>query len=87
MYFDKLFTKYAEWKIIDFFLDNPSQEFYLNQIARELKISPGTVSGFMKSIEKDNIFIKKTIGNLHLYKINLKSKLVKQLLALKKVRG
>lgn len=80
LYFTALFEKYAEWKIIDFFLNNPNSEFYVKELSRKLDMSSGTVSTFMRNIEKDKLFLKKTIGNVHLYKLNQENKIVSELI-------
>ena len=74
-----MFEKYAEWKIIDFFLNNPDSEFYVKELSRELDVSSGTVSIFMRNIEKDKLFLKKQVGNVHLYRLNENNKLVSEL--------
>ncbi len=79
VYLNNLFKKYKEWKILRFFLENCSSSFYVNETAQKLEVSSGSVSKFLKVLEKDNIMIKKKVGNSLLYKLNNELLIVKQL--------
>lgn len=74
-----MFDKYVEWKILRFFLQNPTTFFYVNEVARKLKVSPASVSNFLKRMEKESFFIKKIVGNTHLYHLNNDLEIIKRL--------
>jgi len=79
MYIAELFEKYAEWKILRFFLENPQKELYVKEVARQLKVSPGTASVTLNKAHKSGILNKKVIANIHLYSLNKNNEVVKKL--------
>ncbi|HLD10637.1 MAG TPA: nucleotidyltransferase domain-containing protein [Candidatus Nanoarchaeia archaeon] len=74
-----MFTKYVPIKILEFFLRNPTREIYLKELSRTLKISSGSASNILKYFLKQNYLKLKIEGNLHKYKLNNDSLIVKQM--------
>jgi len=74
-----VFTKYVPIKILEFFLRNPTREIYLKELSRTLKISSGSASNILKYFLKQNYLKLKIEGNLHKYKLNNDSLIVKQM--------
>lgn len=79
IYLNELFEKYKEWKILRFFLENPGYAFYVNETAQKVKVSSGSVSKFLKELERDRVVKKRKIGNSLLYELNDELLIVKQL--------
>ncbi len=79
MNIEDLFEKYTEWKMLKFFLDNPSTSFYVKELSRRLKVSPGSVSRFVNKVEKDGLLVKDVTGNIHQYRLNNEDVVVRQL--------
>jgi predicted nucleotidyltransferase len=74
-----MFEKYMDWKLIRIFLQTPDRGFYTKEIMRQTGIGAGTVSNFLRNIQKDNILLKEIIGNVHLYKLNNELEITKHL--------
>ncbi len=66
----ELFQKYIAWKILAHFLKYPTTKYYIKELARELKVSPGSVSTTVRMLETDKILERDEIGQTHLYKLN-----------------
>ncbi len=66
--------------IIEEFLKNPSQEYYLRELARKLGLGPRTVKEYCDILVQDGIILERRKGNLRLFKLNNKSLLVKELI-------
>ena len=70
-------------KVIDFFLDNREFDYSLTDIAKNADIGWSTLHQFWKEIVILGIVIKtRRIGRAELYKLNMKSSLVKKLIDL-----
>ena len=70
-------------KVIDFFLDNREFDYSLTDIAKSSDIGWSTLHQFWSNIVKLGIVTKtRKIGRAELYKLNLKSPLVKKLIDL-----
>lgn len=67
----ELFTKYIRWKILAQFLSHPNSSFYVKEMARSLKVSPGSVSTALKFFDEGGLLTKEEKGQTHLYKLNL----------------
>lgn len=66
----ELFKKYVQWKILAHFMENPNTSFHIKQLARELGVSPASVSSAVKSFEKDGLLSKEEKGLAHIYRLN-----------------
>ncbi|HIH92028.1 TPA: hypothetical protein HA281_04440 [Candidatus Woesearchaeota archaeon] len=70
-------------KVIDFFLDNREFDYSLTDIARNSDIGWSTLHGFWKELVALGIVTKtRRIGRAELYKLNLRSPVVKKLIEL-----
>jgi predicted nucleotidyltransferase len=68
----ELLKKYAGWKIIETFLENPSAEFYGREIASKLKMSTFTASRTLKELEKEGFLEKEEKGKAIYYSLSSK---------------
>ncbi len=80
MYVDELFSKYAEWRVLYFFLQNPQAEVHVQGVARRLGVSPGTASTTLKQAHAADLVHKKVMGNVHAYSLNTENDVVQKLL-------
>jgi len=62
-----------EARAIDFLIRNFSQEYNINQLSRELKLSPRGIFKILKKLEKQNYLVSDKQGNNLFYKINYES--------------
>ena len=70
-------NKYS--RIIEFFLDNPDNEYYVNEILNKIKISPKVLCDGLKELESVGILLTKKMANSIYYKLNIKNNLVKSI--------
>lgn|SRR3989338_3806330 len=66
-------------KALQFFLQHPSQEVYLREYGRILKISPNSAQRFLNQFVAQNYLIERKIGHLRYFKANLESIIFRQL--------
>lgn len=66
----ELFEKYVGWKILAHFLRNPTSWFHVKELARILKVSPGSVSTATRTFEAEGILITEKKGLARLSKLN-----------------
>ncbi len=59
-----------ESRTVNFLLRNFPRDYNINQIARELKLSPRGAYKILKKLEQQRILLAKKIGNNLIYKIN-----------------
>lgn len=57
-------------KVLSYFLLNPEEEMYLNEIVKKFDVDKRNLARAVKDWEKKGLFIKTTKGNLSLYKVN-----------------
>ena len=62
-----------EAKVVDFILRNFSSNYNINQIAREVKLSPRGAFKILKKLESNKVLISQKIGNNLIYKINFEN--------------
>lgn len=62
-----------EARVINFLLRNFSKDYNINQISRELKLSPRGAYKILKKLELQKILLSKKIGNNLIYKIDFAS--------------
>ena len=63
-------------KLIEFFLANPDNEYYVNEILKAVKISPKVLCEGLKELEKVSILVSEKRANSIYYKLNKKNELV-----------
>lgn len=66
-------------RALDFFLKNPSQEVYLREYGRILKISPNSAQRFLNRFAARGYVVEQRRGNLRYFKANLESLVFRQL--------
>lgn len=69
------------FKIVEFLL-RAVQEYNINQIARELKISVGSGHKILKHLEKNKLIKSRKLGNAIYYKLNLDNEETQKIAAL-----
>jgi len=70
---------FKELNFIKIFLESPTKEFNVREVARILKITPATASSKLKSFFKEKLLSQRNERNLQLYKANLDSERFKDL--------
>ena len=74
-------------KIVDFLFRTIPNQFNVNQIARELKISVGSAYKILKSLEKKGVLLSRRIGNGIYYALDLDNKEAKNITELVLIEG
>lgn len=64
------FRKFVGFKILEYFLKNPTKETYLNELAKKLKISSRSVKIYCDLFVKESIIRRNIKGNLHIFTTN-----------------
>ena len=64
------FRKFVGFKILEYFLKNPTEKTYLNELAKKLKISSRSVKIYCDIFEKEEIIKREIKGNIHLFTTN-----------------
>ncbi len=75
-------NKYS--KLIEFFISNPLNEFYVNEILNKVEISPQVLCNSLKELEDIGVLLSSKKANSLYYRLNNKNELVGML---KKVIG
>lgn len=65
-----VFRKFIGCKILEYFLSHPTQKKYLNELAKELAVSPRSIKIYCDLFEKDGIINREITGNVHLFSTN-----------------
>ena len=69
-------------KVIEFFARHRTEKFNINQLARTLKISPGSSHKILKELEENTIVRYEKWGNQLFYQLNLEDKKARKLVEL-----
>jgi len=64
------FKKFTGFKVLEYFILHPACEIHLKELARTLKISPGSAKLYCDLFESEDILISKRKGNLRLFRLN-----------------
>src|SRR3989338_6745298 len=62
-----------EAKVVNFLLRNFSSDYNINQIAKEVKLSPRGAFKILKKLGSNKILISQKVGNNVIYKINFEN--------------
>ena len=62
-----MLEKYNRYKLLKLFLDSPTDNFRLREIARLTKISPPSVMSYLKEFEKEGLIKKHIKRNIPFY--------------------
>jgi predicted nucleotidyltransferase len=82
---NEIFGKKVIVALLNFFLENPSKEFYETQIRNKLKLARASVNKSLKFLTKSGILLVSQRGRMKVYKFNSDNPLNKQLKILKNV--
>jgi len=63
-------------KLIEFFVSNPSDEFYVNEILNKVEISPQVLCNSLKELEDAGVLLSSKKANSIYYRLNNKNKVV-----------
>ncbi|MFH1240188.1 MAG: nucleotidyltransferase domain-containing protein [Candidatus Diapherotrites archaeon] len=74
-----IFDSCVTWKLLSYFLTEPWKESYVKELAKNMKISSGSVSVLCKKLCSENLLKKEIRGNLLLYKLNKNNPIMKEL--------
>ena len=66
-------------KVLSYFLLNPEEEMYVNEIVRRFRVDRGNLVRKLSEWEKEGILIKTKRGNLSLYKVNERYPLLEEM--------
>ncbi|AKB68574.1 DNA polymerase subunit beta [Methanosarcina mazei] len=75
----KEFGKFIGNKILGWFLSHPTASVNINELARELEVSPGSVKRFADLFHREHIVNMEKIGTAHMFTLNNSSYVVKEL--------
>ena len=64
------FRKFVGFKILEYFLLNPTKKTYIKELAKKLNASPGSIINYCNIFKKEGLIKREIIGNLHLYYTN-----------------
>lgn len=64
------FLKNGKGKILHLLFKDPDREYYLREIAEELKQEPGAIQYSLETLMKDGILIDERRANLRFFKLN-----------------
>lgn len=73
------FRKFVGFKILEYFLRYPTEETYLNELAKKLQISPRSVKIYCDLFEKEGIIKREIKGNMHIFSTNNENFRVKEM--------
>jgi predicted nucleotidyltransferase len=79
----ELLTKKTAMKILEFFMDNPSKEFYNSEIRKKLKIAKASSIKWLRVMTEYEYISKRTSGRMILYRLKTDNFLMKELKRLK----
>jgi uncharacterized protein len=74
-----IFDDFAGFKVLKFFLFNPSDDYNINEIAQKLKISTSTAKRYCDLFLKENYVLLKEVRNQKRFSLNNFSIYVRQL--------
>ncbi len=72
--------KFVGFRVLEWFLIHPSGEVHLNELARELEISPGSAKEYCDRLAEDGLISERTMGNLRLFRLKREDFAAKEIL-------
>lgn len=69
----QLYRKITPLKVLELFVKNPYEKYYLREVARMLKISPMTVKRALELLVRDGLLVREGFKSYSLYKANMES--------------
>lgn len=73
------FRKFVGFKILEYFILNPTSKTYLKELAKKLDISPRSVKIYCDMLVKEGLINKEIKGNLHLFSTNNENFRIKEI--------
>jgi len=73
------FRKFVGFKILEYFIMNPSKKTYLKELAKTLEISPRSVKIYCDAFVKEGLINREIKGNIHLFSTNNESFMIKEM--------
>ena len=64
------FSRYAMWKIMEWFTQHPGSMQYVNGLSKETGLSNATCSRLLNELEEKSILRRKELGRAHYYEFN-----------------
>ncbi len=77
--FSKLLKSAARKSLLEIFMDDSRQKYYLRELATKINYSPGSLQRELTSLIDDGILLAERMGNLRFFFLNTKSPLIKEL--------
>jgi len=74
------FRKFVGFRVLEYFLHNPSKEIHLRELARLLKISPRSAKIYCDLFEGEGILSAERRGNLRIFRLNRDSFIARELI-------
>lgn len=65
-------------RLLDFFLENPTQEMYESQVRRKTGVSAGAANKYLKELAGERLIILRRAGKMNFYMLNRESSMVKR---------
>jgi len=75
----QLYQKITQLSVLELFIKNPYERYYLREASRILKISPMTVKRALDLLVKDKMLLREEFKNQILYRANMESAAFKHL--------
>ncbi|AKB14853.1 MAG: nucleotidyltransferase domain-containing protein [Methanosarcina thermophila] len=73
------FNKFVGNKILGWFLSHPTSSVNINELSRELEVSPGSVKRFTDLFHREQLVDMKKIGTAHMFTLNNSSYIAREL--------
>ena len=67
------------WRVLEFFMENPSKEFYERQVQQKVVAARASTRKWLRVLDELGFVLVTRQGRLKLYKLNRENPLVKQL--------
>ncbi len=77
--FSKLLKSAARKSLLEIFLSDSRQKYYLRELAVKIQYSPGSLQRELNSLVEDELLVAEKMGNLRFFSLNTKSPYVKEL--------
>jgi len=75
----QLYQKIKQLKVLQHFIENPYERYYLRETARHLQMSPMTVKRALDLLVQERLVTREKVKNQILYKANMESSAFRQL--------
>jgi len=75
----QIFKSNSTWKVLSFFLNHPSSEVYVKELARKLRMGPSGVNNALQRLAKTGFLQRRKRARSHFYSLSNESPVIKQL--------